>query len=497
MTRLQKIAAGAALFLAVTVEVALAASTTYTYKDAALNTFLIQIFGSGPYYTAMVLENSSGTEVATAGAPLRIDPTGTTTQPVSAASWPLPTGAGTAANQIAVQVAPGATAPAKGLFIGGVYNSSLPSPSTGQFEGLQLDASGRLIVNCVTGCAGSGGTAVVDESAFTFGTTALTPAGGVFQTTATSNPLTTGQTGAWQMTAYRAGMVNLRTAAGAEIGTAASPAQVSLANTGANSTAILTTGTGGTFPATESGTWTVQPGNTPNTSPWLMTIHQGSNSANVSAGNALLVDASATTQPVSIASAFPLPTGASTSSLQTTGNSTLTTINTSLGTINTTLGSAATAALQTTGNASLATIATNTGEPIPAQVSHTVNIGAVDSISPYPATAVPITASTTGTTAATTATLTNVSGHLTYICGFSIRANATSAATGNATVTGTVTGTLNFTQWTAPNSSGLGVTEEVFSPCIPASAVSTSIAVISSAASTGGVVSVTAWGYSI
>src|SRR5271156_4240915 len=115
----------------------------------------------------------------------------------------------------------------------------------------------------------------------------------------------------------------------------------------------------------------------------------------------------------------------------------------------------------------------------------------------YPATAVPLTASATGTTAATTATLTNVTGHTTYICGFSIRANATAAATGNATVTGTITATMNFTQWTAPSASGLGVTEEVFTPCVPASAVSTSIAVVSAAPGTGGVVSVSAWGYSI
>ena len=116
---------------------------------------------------------------------------------------------------------------------------------------------------------------------------------------------------------------------------------------------------------------------------------------------------------------------------------------------------------------------------------------------PYPATGVPITASATGTTAATTATLTNVTGHTTYICGFSIRANATAAATGNATVTGTKTATMNFTQWTAPNASGLGVTEEVFAPCVPASGVSTSIAVVSAAAGTSGIVSVTAWGYSL
>lgn len=117
--------------------------------------------------------------------------------------------------------------------------------------------------------------------------------------------------------------------------------------------------------------------------------------------------------------------------------------------------------------------------------------------SAYPVTAVPLTASATGTTAATTATLTNVSGHTTYICGFSIRANATGAATGNATVTGTITGTMNFSQWTAPLASGIGVVEEVFSPCVPASAVSTSIAVVSAAPGSGGVVSVSAWGFSI
>jgi hypothetical protein len=108
---------------------------------------------------------------------------------------------------------------------------------------------------------------------------------------------------------------------------------------------------------------------------------------------------------------------------------------------------------------------------------------------------IPETASATGTTAATTATLATAAATTTYICGFSIRANATAAATGNATVTGTITGTLNFTQWTAPLASGLGVTEETFTPCIPASAVNTSIAVVSAAPGTGGVVSVSAWGY--
>lgn len=116
---------------------------------------------------------------------------------------------------------------------------------------------------------------------------------------------------------------------------------------------------------------------------------------------------------------------------------------------------------------------------------------------PYPPGSTPITASATGTTGATTATLAaNVSLH-TYVCGFSIRANAAAAATANATVTGVVTGTLNYTQWTAPNASGVGTTEQTFLPCIISSAINTGIAVISAAPGTGGVVSVSAWGYQL
>lgn len=114
----------------------------------------------------------------------------------------------------------------------------------------------------------------------------------------------------------------------------------------------------------------------------------------------------------------------------------------------------------------------------------------------YPGGSTPQTASATGTTAATTATLAGTAAQYTFLCGFSIRANATAAATGNATVTGTVTGTLNFTQWTAPLASGLGVTEEIFTPCVPSASTGTSqIAVVSAAPGSGGIVSVSAWGY--
>lgn len=137
--------------------------------------------------------------------------------------------------------------------------------------------------------------------------------------------------------------------------------------------------------------------------------------------------------------------------------------------------------------------------PIPdcAATPCTNKIGNVYQMSQYPVTAVPYTASATGTTAATAATLTGAASVTTYVCGFSIRANATAAATANSTLAGTISGTLNFTQWTAPLASGIGITEMIFSPCVPASAANTSIVLTSAAPGAGGVVSVSLWGYKL
>jgi hypothetical protein len=45
------------------------------------------------------LRTAAGAEIGTAGSPVRVDPTGTTTQPISAATLPLPTGASTLTEQ--------------------------------------------------------------------------------------------------------------------------------------------------------------------------------------------------------------------------------------------------------------------------------------------------------------------------------------------------------------------------------------------------------------
>jgi hypothetical protein len=118
------------------------------------------------------------------------------------------------------------------------------------------------------------------------------------------------------------------------------------------------------------------------------------------------------------------------------------------------------------------------------------------SAGPYPLASTPIQASTTGTTTAVTATLAANATKTTYLCGFSIRTNATAAVTNNITVTGPTT-TLNFTQWTAPTATGLGVAEMIFSPCIPGTAINTAVAVVSGAPGTGGIISNSAWGYQL
>lgn len=94
----------------------------------------------------------------------------------------------------------------------------------------------NLHMVCDSGCSAS--SAPADEATFTAGTTPQTPIGGFFQTSPTSNPLTTGKMGAWQFTANRAGFVNLRDSSGNEEGLSGQPLQVSLANTAANGTAV-------------------------------------------------------------------------------------------------------------------------------------------------------------------------------------------------------------------------------------------------------------------
>lgn len=242
---------------------------------------MVQMTANRAFFTN--IRNASGTEVGTFGNPFRVDPVGSTTQPISgtvtvnqstASSLNATVSQNTAANLNATIVGPtadGTVASTSPVLIAGttdgtgtgttsipkitagglvsVDGSAVTQPVSGTVTVTQATAA-NLNITCAN-CSGSGASGT-DEGGFTAGSSIFAPSGGFFQTTATSNPLTTGQWGTWQMTANRAGFVNLRNASGTEIGTSTTPVQVSVANTGANATAMLVTGTGGTFPISGS-----------------------------------------------------------------------------------------------------------------------------------------------------------------------------------------------------------------------------------------------------
>lgn len=192
------------------------------------------------------------------------------TQPVSAAALPLPALAATSTLQTSgaqkTQIVDGggavigATGNALNVQIiggaatGSTFGAAFPATGTaiGMTQGGNMVAlsgtSGNLNVQCAN-CSGSG-VSTADGAAFTAGSSLFAGAGGIYQTVATTSPMANGQQGLFQMTINRAQHINLRNATGTELGVAAAPLQVSLANTAANGTALLVTGTGGTFPVT-------------------------------------------------------------------------------------------------------------------------------------------------------------------------------------------------------------------------------------------------------
>lgn len=333
--------------------------------------------------------------------------------------------------------------PTNGALVVGQFNTTPTTITTGNVSPLQMDNAGNLLVNIKAG-AGSGGTAIADNAAFTTGTTSETPIGcyaGTPSATANHSTIVACTTGGSVHTTVDNTNANIGNNADAVAASASSVSPV-------GSFGFLWNGS----------TWDRMPGST--TGAQVKVASGGIASGAIASG---AIAAGAQVDLLTMRGTVAAGTAAANSML--TG-----------------------AVFNTT-----APTLTN-GQQAAIQVS--ARGGALYG-SQYPAGSTPVTASATGTTAATTATLATGASITTYLCGFSIRANATAAATANSTVTGTITGTLNFTQWTAPNASGIGITEMIFNPCVPASAVNTGIAVISAAPGTGGVVSSTAWGYTL
>lgn len=143
------------------------------------------------------LRNVAGTEVGTAAAPVRVDPTGTTTQPVSAASLPLPTGAATLAEQqtqtTALQLlddtvaTDGAAAPTKGLMLAGTDGTNAQT--------VKVDTAGELQVDVLTLPALVAGTANIGDVDVLTVPAPLSTAGGGTEATALRVTLASDSTG--------------------------------------------------------------------------------------------------------------------------------------------------------------------------------------------------------------------------------------------------------------------------------------------------------------
>lgn len=192
-------------------------STTITGSVAVTNagTFAVQaaqataanlnatVVGTGTFVTQSVVTQGTSSNLKAQVDPLTI------------ATWGLSVGTTPA------------TAPTNTAIVGAIYNSSAPSPSTGQTLPLQLDSAGNLNVNIKAG-AGSGGTAATDEASFTYGATSYTPIGGVYNSSITN--LTSGQGGAVALTAARAATVDASPGSNlATLISAASPALIATA----------------------------------------------------------------------------------------------------------------------------------------------------------------------------------------------------------------------------------------------------------------------------
>lgn len=228
----------------------------------------------------------------------------------------------------------GATFPANGTAAGFI-------DSSGNMAGGLLDSSGYLRVNVSAGSGGNGaasntGAAVPTQASYTGWNSGgnlvgASMAAGFPVQPATSTIWAASQSGTWNITNV-SGTISLPTGASTAakqpaLGTAGSASADVISVQGiASMTPLLVNGSGvtqpisGTVAATQSGTWTVQPGNTANSTAWLVTGTGGTFpvtnagltelAAAINGSNQMDVNiaASGVTVPVSIATNTPVGT---------------------------------------------------------------------------------------------------------------------------------------------------------------------------------------------
>lgn len=169
---------------------------------------------------------------------------GTGTFPVSAASLPLPAGAATSA----LQTTGNST-------LSSILSALASVPVTGPLTDAQLRAS-PVPVSGSLSASGSTITIVAMN-----GNTTPIPVSGNISATQNGSYTVTPGTGSWAVTGANSGSYTVTPGTGT---------WNTLANIAGSVT--VTPGTG-TWSASQSGTWTVQPGNTANTTPWLVTAN--------------------------------------------------------------------------------------------------------------------------------------------------------------------------------------------------------------------------------
>ena len=176
-------------------------------------------------------------------------------------------------------VTPGTVALASAL-IGGQYNSSLPTLTNTQQAAIQVDSSGRLLVGSIANSVAVTGT-FWQATQPVSGTVTANAGTGTFAISAASLPLPTGAATSALQTTGNTSLSSIDTKTPA-LGQALAAASVPVVLTAAQlttltplSTVAVTQSTSpwvvsGTVATTQSGTWTVQPGNTANTTAWLV-----------------------------------------------------------------------------------------------------------------------------------------------------------------------------------------------------------------------------------
>lgn len=188
------------------------------------------------------------------------------------------TNAGTFATQPAGSVAhDGAAASVNPLLIGGYASAAAPSDVSADNDAVRVWylRNGSQVVNLASGGTlltatgtslnvnvtnGGSGSSIQDNTAFTQGTTNETAAGCLFNTSYAA--ATSGRATVVRCTSTGGLYTNLDQVGGSAVTLGS--------KTSANSIPVVVASDQGAIAVSQSGTWTVQPGNTANTTPWLV-----------------------------------------------------------------------------------------------------------------------------------------------------------------------------------------------------------------------------------